>query len=358
MQTSHKASCVTDSVRTMFFIVGTGRCGTKMLRTMLIKHPGIKCMIETHFYPVLLDTFGKEAVSFRDFFAVASEHLSSKRERWIDVVADYEKKSANEVDEFFQQERASNEVRTIAGHADVLASFLYGRGDYVLGDKTPHYGLHATELETIFPQCRFIHLKRNGVFAARSMLSHPGFVKNINGMQPMTQIVRSHYGGRLSGFSDVPVTLEKAAHFWEKLVLATEQELAKIDNKRVLEVYYERLLSEPRMTLARIAQFLGVNSDMEWLDKAAAIPRPLSLRKMAGELSREEYADAFEMMVPTIKQYGYTAIDYDLYKSDDPRLSDIVRIPRQWIKDILRRVRKGVGLGLAKQSRFGEVFKR
>ena len=49
MKTSNERDSSAVSVRPMYFIIGTGRCGTKMLRSMLIKHPKIKCMMETHF---------------------------------------------------------------------------------------------------------------------------------------------------------------------------------------------------------------------------------------------------------------------------------------------------------------------
>lgn len=227
----------------------------------------------------------------------------------------------------------------------MLASFLYGEGDYALGDKTPHYGLHAVELDRIFPGCKFVNLKRNGVLAARSMVHHPGFVKAINGGEAVDQIVRSHYLGRLAGFPGNSISIEKAAQFWEKLVIATEEQLSKLARNRVLEVRYEDLLSQPASVLARIAQFLGVEGDAGWLAVAARIPRPLALRRMANKLTKEEYLNVFQLLGETVKQYGYTPLDYDIYKSQQVTVSDVIRAPGQWVHEIRRnlgvRARRG-----------------
>lgn len=322
--------------RQMFFIVGTGRCGTKMLRSMLVVHPQIRVMIETHFYPVLFDRIGTRSTSFAEFFQIVWDHISSKGERWIEVVVSSEGKSLEDFRAFVAEEKSRNVSREIAGHVRVLAEFLYGQGAYILGDKTPHYGLHPVELDKLFPHCKFINLKRNGVLAARSMVSHPGFVKAINGRQPMDQIVRSHYRGQLAGFPSDPVSIEQAAQFWEKLVVATEAQLSKLDRHRVFEVFYEDLLSQPALVLARIGQFLGVEGNMDWLSVARRIPRPLALRRMVNRLPQEEYLSVFKLLGETGKKYGYTSLDYDIYKAQEVTVSDLIRAPSQWLQEIRR----------------------
>jgi Sulfotransferase family len=318
----------------MFFIVGSGRCGTNMLRKMLVQHPAIRIMVETHFYPVLLDRFGTEPVSFSEFMDVVDEHLGSNGRRWIEVIVTIEGLDLKVFRDFVQQERTANPVRPIVGHVKALSRFLYGDGHYICGDKTPHYGLHVMELEQIFPDCKFIHLKRNGVFAARSMLSHPGFVKMINGLQSgilsITDIVRYHYRGELQRLSCTPVRIEQAADFWIRLISATEAALARISRDRVLEVRYEELLTDPRMSLARIAQFLGVEADLQWLARARHINYPLALRRMTFSLSRDEYLRIFEMLGQTVKDYSYTLADYDIYATQEVSVSDLRRLPGEW----------------------------
>jgi hypothetical protein len=166
------------------------------------------------------------------------------------------------------------------------------------------------------------------------MLSHPGFVKMINGLQSgilsITDIVRYHYRGELQRLSCTPVRIEQAADFWIRLISATEASLARISRDRVLEVRYEELLTDPRMSLARIAQFLGVEADLQWLARARHITYPLALRRMTFSLSRDEYLRIFEMLGQTVKDYSYTLADYDIYATQEVSVSDLRRLPGEW----------------------------
>ncbi|NQU05452.1 MAG: sulfotransferase [Calditrichaeota bacterium] len=51
----------------IFFIVGTGRSGTNLIKAMLDCHPKLKAVTETHFISTLVRLYGKDVVSFNKF---------------------------------------------------------------------------------------------------------------------------------------------------------------------------------------------------------------------------------------------------------------------------------------------------
>lgn len=111
----------------VFFIVGTGRCGTKMLRSMLVLHPQIRIMIETHFYPVLLDRIGDGVAPFSDFYQIVWEHMSSKGEHWIEVVVSSERKSSEDFRAFIKKEKTKISQGASLGISKCWRVFCMGR---------------------------------------------------------------------------------------------------------------------------------------------------------------------------------------------------------------------------------------
>ena len=73
----------TSGLPSFLFIVGTGRCGTQMLRNILNCNSAIRVLPETHFIPTLYDKFGLEEISYDDFYEVISETYGSTGSRCI-----------------------------------------------------------------------------------------------------------------------------------------------------------------------------------------------------------------------------------------------------------------------------------
>lgn len=57
----------------------------------------------------------------------------------------------------------------------LLHMFAADAGKKYWADKTPDYGPHLEMLQGLWPECRFVHLIRNGAEVVRSMASHPGY---------------------------------------------------------------------------------------------------------------------------------------------------------------------------------------
>src|SRR5437899_1393912 len=61
------AQCSEAARPPMPFIVGTGRCGTTLLRMMLDAHPDLAIPPETHFIPALAHAFRDPSKQLADF---------------------------------------------------------------------------------------------------------------------------------------------------------------------------------------------------------------------------------------------------------------------------------------------------
>jgi hypothetical protein len=291
-------------MRDIFFVVGTGRSGTNLCKNMLNLHPQIKAVHETHFISTLARMFGTQIITFDDFFNVAIEHYQSKGEiRWMHMHLRPRKLNVDTFENDFRAYCASMPQATVSEYIEQFFDYCYGKGDYLLGDKTPTYGLHMEELLKIFPNAKFLHLIRDGRFAAPSMQKHGGFVRLINGGYPQ-KVLDYSYLNTQGSFSTEPVTLEQCIDFWSYVAAEIRMQAQKIPQERYLEIRYEDLVLHPMRELTRISEFLAVSRNLIWFVRASLTPKKSSLRgrkKMSAEQYRELTARASE----TLQSFGY-----------------------------------------------------
>ncbi len=72
--------------RAPFFIVGTGRSGTTLLRKLLSAHPAVHVPKETHFLPILVETFGNGRAPARAMFEVVEQMYMAKGDSVIEHI--------------------------------------------------------------------------------------------------------------------------------------------------------------------------------------------------------------------------------------------------------------------------------
>ena len=201
----------------MTFIVGTGRCGSTLLRLMLDSHPQMAIPAEAHFLPPLIEA-AQSGASLEALVRLAAAHRA-----WPSFRVD-----AGELLDEARRRRG-------APLAALLRSFyqLYARrfGKTRIGDKTTATMQYIPLLRTIFPNARFVHLVRDGRDVAVSMMRLPSW--------------------------DFRCVAAAAAH-WACTVLGVRAEAA--DPDRYLEVRYEDLVADPEAVLRRICAFI----DLPW----------------------------------------------------------------------------------------------
>jgi hypothetical protein len=193
-----------------FFLIGSERSGSTMLRLMLDHHPQLACNLESDFLVSHLDDAGAlpDMTAYRAFLA---------RDRVF-------RHSAFAVDESL-------------GYRELVASFLEQKrvrdGKQGVG-ATVHHDFHR--LPFIWPDARFVYLLRDGRDVANSAV----------GM-----------GWAGNAYCGADIWLE-AEERWTEM-------RARLAANAYIEVRFEDLVGNPEPTLARVCRFLGVPYDERML---------------------------------------------------------------------------------------------
>lgn len=200
------------------FIGGCGRSGTTLFKELLNRHSRCACGPETSLY----------GLPFNVDNIVAPWDMD--REQLERTVMD-----SNDLIEF----------------ADRFAGeFLKGEGKARWVEKTPNNVRAIDRLLTWYPNCKFIHVVRDGRDVVCSLRHHP-----------RERILE----GKIVPFDvDNPVWL--SAQRW---LGDTRMGLAYKDHPRCLEVRYESLVTQPEIELERVCAFIGEAYEPSMLDQSA-----------------------------------------------------------------------------------------
>ena len=218
-----------------FFIVGSARSGTTLLRLILNAHPQVAVPPESRFVVELYD--GNEEVDVEDFLRRLSDH--ARFQNWDIPV-----------------EAVRGEIGAAARvtYADAIRAtfraYAITNGKASWGDKTPRYVEELDLLCRILPEAHVVHLIRDGRNVALSYADVP-------------------FG---------PKTVGRAAALWARRVMAGRDACPRIGKDRYLEIHYEDLVEDPVGEIKDICTFLGLEFDpgmMDYTERArgSVLPR-------------------------------------------------------------------------------------
>lgn len=239
-----------------FFLVGSERSGTTLLRLMLAHHPAIECAPEFEFLVEFMD----DGPGFPGVRAYA-EWLATNR--------------------IFQPHGLA--VDASLPYAELCRGFLR---QYCQPSRKPVWGatchMHFDRLLRIWPEARFVHLVRDGRDVARSCIGM-GWAGNVwHGAERW--IV--------------------AEELWEHLQ-------ARLPGERRLEVRYEDLIEAPEAELDRIARFVGQRFSASMLAYAENSTYERPDPSLKGQWKRKLRADELALLEarigPLLRARGYEA---------------------------------------------------
>ncbi|MCZ4260848.1 sulfotransferase [Limimaricola sp. G21655-S1] len=214
----------TDAFTGPLFIVGSPRSGTKLLRELLNRNPGINlCNPESHFIPYLYRSFGTDPAFFSvdlDRFFAAFDRMpfqtfSRRMGKRVMRRADFE-----QLRDALTWAEAFEPILRFYGDPDAPQTAIWG-------DKTPSYVLDLPLLSEIFPTARFIHIIRD----------------------PRDVAVSAQNAWRHN--------LLRSATKWARNVSVGRRDAAALEG-RYMEIFYEDLLRAPEAELRRACDFLDV----------------------------------------------------------------------------------------------------
>jgi hypothetical protein len=238
-----------------FFIVGSGRSGTTLLRLILAGHSRIEIPPETWFITPLVEALPLAAPLSPAQVAQAVDIMTGHY-RWPDM--------GLPEDEFRARAFALAAPKLVDVVDLVYAAHLLRAGKPRFGDKTPPYMGIVPQLAELYPDAKFIHLVRDGRDVAMSMIDarwdfrcyKPDFVWTSR--LHMREVYRS------APFAD-----------------------------RIFDVKYEDLVADLEATVRRICAFLGEEFEPQMLGFAERIEAvPARERAIHGKLSRPVSRDA------------------------------------------------------------------
>lgn len=205
------------------FIVGFGRSGTKLLRTILNKNKNINILQrETAFIPRFYNRY------YNNGEILAEENIIRlyKSLTKTTFFNSMNKKNNLKLDISFL---LSIENPSFQNIIEVILKFYIDNNkvNFIWGDKTPNYLKNIKVLKNIFPEAKFIHIIRDPRDVAIS------YNKTWN---------KSIY---------------YTAYKWKKSMDLFFREKIKFSND-ICEIYYEKLLIDPKTEISKICKFLNV----------------------------------------------------------------------------------------------------
>ncbi len=209
----------------MFFIIGSARSGTTLLRLILNAHPEVAVPPESRFITELWK--GQDEISVDEFLTALGGHRLFRV--WNIDVADVRR-------EIGEAERVPYADAVEAAYR----AWARVKHKSCWGDKTPRYIENIPLLAQLWPEAKFVHQIRDG--------------RNV-----------------VLSYADVPFgpkTLGKAADLWSQRVTAGLVEGRKLGSGRYLEIRYEEFVADPAGKAKTLCDFLGIEFDSDMLDYA------------------------------------------------------------------------------------------
>lgn len=214
---------VTNADESPVFIIGSGRSGTTLLRSVLVAHPDIAIPPESYVLPTIIKNFWK--VKFKSWATlsnfVCSHFESHPQFRVWQLNLDEIRKQAGEVS------RSDRSLEYMIAIIYKHYSKVHFGGTKMWGDKTPMNTLYLPFISAVFPSAKYIHIIRDG-----------------------RDVVASF---REAGLTD----LLSACNRWNVSV----QSACSFGRGRenYFELRYEEFVSKPEQSIRRICSFLNIN---------------------------------------------------------------------------------------------------
>lgn len=211
-----------------FFIVGSGRSGSTLLRMMLASHSRLAIPPETWFLLPLVERMPLDRALTREELDQAIS-LMTGHYRWSDMKMGVEE---------FRDRAAHLKAPSVRNLVEIVYGIhLNAVGKQRWGDKTPPYVRIVPQLATIFPAARFIYLVRDGRDVARSFQSLMIYGRTIH-----------------------QNTIEWLdANRWVRTWMASQYA------ESIIRVRYEDLVVDTENTLCRICEFIGEQYEPQML---------------------------------------------------------------------------------------------
>ncbi len=211
------------------FIIGVDRSGTTLLSLILDSHSRIAIPYESHF----ITKYYRNREKFGDLKKEENRVRLVKNILSESYVKQWDKKlNLEDID--------LDKCLTLEATIDeVFSAYARLHGKDIWGDKTPSYTPEIHIINRMFPQCKFVHIMRDGRDVALSL-------------------VKQWWG---------PNDFISAMRYWEKTLSCTRKMLRMLPDDKFIELKYEDLLENPETEIRKILSFLQLEYEPEMMKK-------------------------------------------------------------------------------------------
>jgi len=269
-----------------FFIVGSSRSGSTLLRLMLASHSRIAIPSETWYLIPLLEAFPFDRPLVQSEVSAAVSMMTDHY-TWRDMGLD--------AGEFRHRAASLSEARLRDLVEIVYRWHMEAEGKSRWGDKTPAYIEIIPALAAMFGDAKFIHLIRDGRDVAKSFQR------------------QGWHGPWMHGYT----------REWLRAAELDRTLSTTPLNERILRVRYEDLVLYPEATLRRVCAFIGERFEdrmLSWHEKVdAAIPdreksfhsslgrdvNPADVARWKREMTPREVFVAEALIGAQLSRFGY-----------------------------------------------------
>lgn len=281
------------------FLIGTGRCGSSLTLALLSEHPDLAWM--SH-YTSYLPGAGRWALLSRVHDLPGLPHLSRERSRLVPQATESYRLLNQATDGVFTSPRPLTEADLTPEAARRMRQLVLdhtraqGKTRFVM----KHTGFPRVRyLKAIFPDARFVHVKRDGRSVAASLCAVDWWSGEGHwGWGPLDAAERELYAR--SGCHELVL----AGLYWKKLMSLLER--AKDDaGGQLLELRYDALVRDALGTMRQLTEFVGLRWDERFAAQIRRVRMTSDDSRWRKTLNEEEQRLITETLRPSLIQHGF-----------------------------------------------------
>jgi len=324
------------------FVVGSGRCGSTMVSSILREHPDALSVSELFLRDDMVPTFDRPSIDGPEvwqwlstpeplldaFFSsgTISELRYPRDGRFkpdtgipliCHGVLPMLSKDPDTIFDLLAAEVPTWPVRSAADHYRSLFRFLGQHlGKRVTVERTGGSIVMVDALSKQFPEARFVYIHRDGLTSAVSMSRHPLFrlralKRALHRMRPGdVEGIPEEIRGPNASSIDVdrlmsfPIPLASFGNLWSFFICQGLPQLAELPPGRWTTLRYENVLEDPAAELTRLADFIGISATPQWLAAANDLIGEDRSSKISEELAPDELAAIQRACVPGAEAFA------------------------------------------------------
>ncbi len=273
-------------------IVGAGRSGTKLLRSILAAHPDL-----AHF-PREINYCWRYGQSTYPTDCLTPEQVTTQNRQYLQRLFAKQASDKRVIEKTCANSLRLDYVRTIFPEAQIIHIVRDGRS---VTESAQRQWRHPQKTGYLWEKVRWVPLADVPYDAWRFLGYQIGRLRHEDRRA-------ASWGPRFEGMDQLVQTrslLEVCALQWQACVQSAHQSIQKMPSELGLEIQYESLIVQPENVVRQLIQWLDLPTHSAPKVFAQKIISPHNTQRWKQDLSEKEVALIRQAIGPTLEQFGY-----------------------------------------------------